>query len=218
MKSLVLSGNGCTVFDSNGHVVYRVDNYNCKSGNQVHLMDSWGNVLFTIFRKKFKLLGCWEGYKTSGSGADDERKPGFQVRKSFRLLRGGSLCRALVGLDQNQPSQYKIQSWTRNSTCRIIDDSGGLIAETRAAHHGVVTSDWLAAQAQVAVAVGRHSDDLLPSEPELRVAGKPFSVIDEFNNWRKQPNLAEAVAAIRALTAMIRNSEATTTMELEIEL
>ncbi|KAJ9190466.1 hypothetical protein P3X46_001666 [Hevea brasiliensis] len=131
MKSLVLSGNGCTVFDSNGHVVYRVDNYNCKSGNQVHLMDSWGNVLFTIFRKKFKLLGCWEGYKTSGSGADDERKPGFQVRKSFRLLRGGSLCRALVGLDQNQPSQYKIQSWTRNSTCRIIDDSGGLIAEVK---------------------------------------------------------------------------------------
>lgn len=59
MKSLVLSGNGCTVFDSNGHVVYRVDNYNCKSGNQVLLMDSRGKVLFTILRKasnKYNIL------------------------------------------------------------------------------------------------------------------------------------------------------------------
>lgn len=45
-----------------------------------------------------------------------------------------------------------------------------------------------------------------------------FSVIDEFNNWRKQPDLAEAVAAIRALASVIRSSDATTMMELEIEL
>nr|POE93947.1 translation initiation factor eif-2b subunit alpha [Quercus suber] len=45
-----------------------------------------------------------------------------------------------------------------------------------------------------------------------------FCVINEFNNWRKQPDLAEAVAAIRALAAVIRASEATTMMELEIEL
>lgn len=49
-------------------------------------------------------------------------------------------------------------------------------------------------------------------------SGRAFSVIDEFNNWRKQPDLAEAVAAIRALAAVIRNSEAKTMMELEIEL
>ncbi|KAK7821797.1 hypothetical protein CFP56_037280 [Quercus suber] len=45
-----------------------------------------------------------------------------------------------------------------------------------------------------------------------------FCVINEFNNWRKQPDLAEAVAAIRALAAVIRASEATTMTELEIEL
>ncbi|PPD86297.1 hypothetical protein GOBAR_DD16761 [Gossypium barbadense] len=80
--------------------------------------------------------------------------------------------------------------------------------QTRAAHHAVVTSDWLA---QAQAAVGRHSDDDEGS-------GKAFSVIDEFNSWRKQPALAEAVAAIRALAAVIRTSEATTMMELEIEL
>ncbi|KAG2313190.1 hypothetical protein Bca4012_027755 [Brassica carinata] len=83
--------------------------------------------------------------------------------------------------------------------------------QTRAAHHGVITSDWLA-QAQAAV-----------EQPDSSVfhdlgTEKPFNVIDEFNGWRKQPDLAEAVAAIRAMAAVIRASEATTMMELEIEL
>ncbi|KAF5743819.1 translation initiation factor eIF-2B subunit alpha-like [Tripterygium wilfordii] len=89
--------------------------------------------------------------------------------------------------------------------------------QTRAAHHGVVTSDWLA---QAQAAVGRSSEDEgMLRESDVGVAGgKAFSVIDEFNSWRKQPDLAEAVAAIRALAAVIRNSQATTMMELEIEL
>jgi translation initiation factor eIF-2B subunit alpha len=89
--------------------------------------------------------------------------------------------------------------------------------QTRAAHTGVVTNDWLA---QAQAAVGRHPDELPSPETDLEASdsGKPFSVIHEFNNWRKQPDLAEAVAAIRALAAVIRASEATTMMELEIEL
>ena len=36
MKSLVFNTNGCTVFDSKGNIIYRVDNYNSKgvTGNQ----------------------------------------------------------------------------------------------------------------------------------------------------------------------------------------
>ena len=86
--------------------------------------------------------------------------------------------------------------------------------QTRAAHNAVVTSDWLA-QAQAAIG---HDVDDAPETTVATVAGKPFSVIDEFNSWRKQPELAEAVAAIRALAAVIRNCQATTMMELEIEL
>lgn len=51
MKSLVMNGKGCTVFDSNGKILYRVDNYNNKSRDEVCLMDSEGRVLFTIRRK-----------------------------------------------------------------------------------------------------------------------------------------------------------------------
>lgn len=101
-------------------------------------------------------------------------------------------------------------------------DANSAYYQTRAAHHGVVTSDWLA---QAQAAVGRNPDDqgsiAAASEAEPKPAsdfGKPFSVIEEFNNWRKQPDLAEAVAAIRALASVIRSSEATTMMELEIEL
>ncbi|KAI7985851.1 Translation initiation factor eIF-2B subunit alpha [Camellia lanceoleosa] len=86
--------------------------------------------------------------------------------------------------------------------------------QTRAAHHGVVTSDWLA---QAQAAVGQFPNEV-PPENASSDSGKTFSVIDEFDNWRKQPDLAEAVAAIRALASVIRSSEATTMMELEIEL
>lgn len=91
--------------------------------------------------------------------------------------------------------------------------------QTRAAHHAVVTSDWLA---QAQAAVGPHDGDAASEDSSSfksgEETGKAFSVIDEFNNWRKQPDLAEAVAAIRALASVIRSTEATTMMELEIEL
>ncbi|CAN0877785.1 Translation initiation factor eIF-2B subunit alpha [Linum grandiflorum] len=90
--------------------------------------------------------------------------------------------------------------------------------QARAAHHGVVSSDWLA-QAQAAVGSHPDADDAAADKPQgPPPADKPFSVIDEFDNWRKQPDLAEAVAAIRGLAAVIRNSKATTMMALQIEL
>lgn len=90
--------------------------------------------------------------------------------------------------------------------------------QTRAAHHGVVTRDWLD---QAQAAVGRRADEAVSEDSSsLKSAEseKAFSVIDEFNNWRKQPELAEAVVAIGALASVIRSSEANTMMELEIEL
>ncbi|XP_020587415.1 translation initiation factor eIF-2B subunit alpha [Phalaenopsis equestris] len=94
--------------------------------------------------------------------------------------------------------------------------------QTRAEHHAVVTSDWLAqAQAAVTRNVAQPEVSLKPAAAggsRPAGSGKTFSVIDEFNYWRKKPDLAEAVAAIMALAAFIRSSEATTMMELEIEL
>jgi len=79
-----------------------------------------------------------------------------------------------------------------------------------------VTPDWLA-QAKAAVP-NANLDDVPSNNLPPSPAATSFSVIAEFNNWRSKPELAEAVAAIKALTAVIKLSQATTMMELEIEL
>nr|CAB3465940.1 unnamed protein product [Digitaria exilis] len=92
--------------------------------------------------------------------------------------------------------------------------------QTRAEHHAVVSSDWLA-HAAAAAAASPGADaapaaaaaDAPPPSP-----GGAGGVIEEFNFWRRKPEAAEAVAAIMALAAVIRSSRATTMMELEIEL
>ncbi|XAR51300.1 hypothetical protein NMG60_11005895 [Bertholletia excelsa] len=131
MKSLVLSGRGCTVFDSDGEIVYRVDNYSEKCSQEVHLMDLGGRVLFTILKKKFKLVGCWEGYRATGSELNRGR-PGFLVRrKPFRVLNGPSSCEVFVGLDKNDLQQYKMESKSKNLSWKIVDKLGGLVAEVK---------------------------------------------------------------------------------------
>jgi hypothetical protein len=51
MKSLVLNGSGCTVYDSAGSIVYRVDNYGARRAADVCLMDIAGNVVLQILKK-----------------------------------------------------------------------------------------------------------------------------------------------------------------------
>lgn len=51
LKSLVFHGNGCTIFNSKGEIVFRVDNYQQRSSSEVFLMDLNGDVLFSIQRK-----------------------------------------------------------------------------------------------------------------------------------------------------------------------
>ncbi|VVB00291.1 unnamed protein product [Arabis nemorensis] len=291
MRSLVFHGKGCTVFDSKGNLIYRVDNYNSKSCSEVYLMDLYGKVLFTLRQKNLGLSKSCKGYNSTGTR--------FRLTKNFKISSRGlsSSYKVVTGSRRDADDQqlcYRIVN--RGSIFAVEDGSGRLMAEvkkkqsningldlgndvltmnvepqvdhsfimdfhtkmwrrsasfildkhdnnkpisvtqsidsppplsssmaeenpnpnpisayyqTRAAHHGIVTSDWLE-QAQAAVRCYPDSDSTLSE--------RPFSVIEEFNNWRQQPDLAEAVAAIRALAAVIRASEATTMMELEIEL
>ncbi|XP_027336044.1 protein LURP-one-related 11-like [Abrus precatorius] len=130
MKSLVLNGKGCTVFDSNGQIAFRVDNYNCSYRDQVHLMDQKGDILFTILKKQHKLSKFWEGHRYPAK-RDDNKGPCFRVTKSYRITRGGSTYEVELGLDKNEPYTHKIESSTCKSTCKISDELGGLVAELR---------------------------------------------------------------------------------------
>jgi hypothetical protein len=76
------------------------------------------------------LFKFWEGYRSSDTESI-KKKPGFQVRKALRISKGDSPCEVTVGLDENQPHHYKIQSWNSKSMCKIVDQFGGLVAELK---------------------------------------------------------------------------------------
>ncbi|KAL5698616.1 hypothetical protein ACHQM5_029631 [Ranunculus cassubicifolius] len=131
MKSLVLNGNGCTVFDKNGDIVYRIDNYECKDSSEVLLMDLRGSVLFTIVKKKFRLFGCWEGYRSTNSMSQND-KQWFRVRKVCKFPKRISPCEVTVKLDEKESTvYYRMERLGRNSACRIIDNTGRVVAEMR---------------------------------------------------------------------------------------
>ncbi|KAK1353334.1 Tubby C-terminal-like domain-containing protein [Heracleum sosnowskyi] len=132
MKSLVVNGNGYTVYDSNGKVVYRIDNYDIKCRNEVYLMDLQGNVLCTISRKKLLRFGVWDGYKGCGPKAKNQ-KPWFEVTNSCKFLKKDSEYRVIIGSDENQSTNfYKIGEMNKQkSEFKIINGQGTIVAEVK---------------------------------------------------------------------------------------
>ncbi|XP_077240892.1 protein LURP-one-related 11-like [Tasmannia lanceolata] len=133
MKSLICNSNGCTVYDSSGQIIYRIDNYESKCSDEVFLMDLRGRVLFTIIRKKLGVFGHWEGYKSNGSKQEQE-KPWFRVRKPCRILKGNSPCKVTVAWDKNHTDYYRIEGFAGKSACKIVDHAGRLVAEVKQKH------------------------------------------------------------------------------------
>ncbi|KAA8522387.1 hypothetical protein F0562_013252 [Nyssa sinensis] len=130
MKSLVFHGNGCTVYNSNGEIVYRIDNYDNKCSNEVYLMDLRGKVLCTILRKKLWAFGNWDGYKSNGPQVKNE-KPWFKVRKNGKFLKRDSACQVTVGCNEAQTSCYRIEGIVHKSEFKIIDSERGVVAEVK---------------------------------------------------------------------------------------
>ncbi|KAL9227920.1 hypothetical protein vseg_003555 [Gypsophila vaccaria] len=62
-KSLLLNCKGFTVYDSNGNIVFRVDNYVAGNRGEVLLMDGHGKPLLTIRRKKLSWRDNWQIYE-----------------------------------------------------------------------------------------------------------------------------------------------------------
>ncbi|GMH16055.1 hypothetical protein Nepgr_017896 [Nepenthes gracilis] len=132
MKSLIMGGRGCTVFDSTGQIVYRVDNYNIKHSNKVYLMDSRGKVLCTLLRKKYRVL-CphWEGYRTLDAELNKGNKPWFRVQKAWRIFRKVLSFEVIVNWDHVKQSMLTIESTKTGSACRIVDGLGFLVADIK---------------------------------------------------------------------------------------
>ncbi|XP_055821484.1 protein LURP-one-related 11-like [Solanum dulcamara] len=143
MKSLVYHGNGCTVYDSNGQIVYRIDNYNIKRSKQVHLMDSNGKVLFSIRNRKVPVFGHWDGYKWSYDGVTSKEIPWFQMKKIHNVRKGDNenYYNVILGCN-SEASCYGIILGTKS--IKIVNQQHGrLVAEVKQkqASSGVLFGD-----------------------------------------------------------------------------
>ncbi|KAK9072925.1 hypothetical protein SSX86_009363 [Deinandra increscens subsp. villosa] len=124
MKSLVFNTHGCTVYNSKGEIVYRVDNYDNKCFHEVYLMDIRGKVLFSLLQKKLRLFGCWDGYKWDACSS--EKRLWFRVRKhrSIRVCLCNHIARGCT---------YKIVRMDGKLGFKIVDEDqeGALVAEIK---------------------------------------------------------------------------------------
>ncbi|KAK2664073.1 hypothetical protein Ddye_002647 [Dipteronia dyeriana] len=123
MKSLVMNGNGCTVFNENGDIIYRIDNYEKKGSREVYLMDLRGKVLFTL--RKVHFFKRWECYKgDNGSNSNKKQKPVFQVTKNGHITL----------LQSQNANFYKLEAVGGNcksALMKIVDNQGGVVAEAK---------------------------------------------------------------------------------------
>ncbi|CAH8359197.1 unnamed protein product [Eruca vesicaria subsp. sativa] len=121
MRSLVFHSKGCTVFDSKGNLIYRVDNYDSKSCSEVYLMDLYGEVLFK-FQQTLGLFKSCKGDNSTGTR--------FTLRKNFKISprSSSSSYKVIMGSSKDDvQSSYKIV--IRGSVFTIEDGSGRLMAE-----------------------------------------------------------------------------------------
>ncbi|KAK4400769.1 protein LURP-one-related 11 [Sesamum angolense] len=131
MKSLVISSNGCTVFNSKGDIVFRVDNYQTRHSTEILLMDYNGQVLFSIKRKKLLIFRSWEGYKCINSKFDEEEGEWFKVKRECRIPgRGMITCHVILGCNKTTGNcSYKIVGLQGKQTVKITDRAGRVLAE-----------------------------------------------------------------------------------------
>ncbi|KAM1024901.1 hypothetical protein ACFX15_037443 [Malus domestica] len=142
MKSLVMQGNGCTAFDENGELVYRIDNYDDKHSNEVYLMDLRGKLLFSLCEKKMSVFPSWNGYQSNDI---DAKKPIFQVRKSCKINLGNKdySYKVTMGSDSNCYRLEGLNGKSSSPAFRIRDNNGGVVAEAKRkqSSSGVVFGD-----------------------------------------------------------------------------
>ncbi|WCJ27908.1 hypothetical protein M5689_009627 [Euphorbia peplus] len=114
--------DGFTVFDSNGKLVFRVDNYSRKNPNLV-LMDGVGNALLTFKPQRMNLHNQWNAYD------QDQDSKVFSMRKES-AFNGKSGAEIFMGPRKGQqcPPDFKIEGSFRARDCKIKDSNGHVVA------------------------------------------------------------------------------------------
>ncbi|KAF5747704.1 protein LURP-one-related 8 [Tripterygium wilfordii] len=128
-KSLLFNCKGYTVFDSNGNLVFRVDNYMSGSGfkAEILLMDAAGEPLLTIRRKRLSLGDNWMVY-------DGEKavNPRFSAKKHVNILNSKCLAYVTsVGSSSSSRVVYQIEGSYAQRSCVVYDERRRKVAEIK---------------------------------------------------------------------------------------
>ncbi|GJR83017.1 LURP-one-related 5-like protein [Tanacetum coccineum] len=145
--------DGFTVYDHNGSLAFRVDNYSrntthggfsCSSDNNAGplvLMDGYGKPLLTLKPQIFSIQNQWNGcafeeYNHNGSSKSDKRIFSMRKPSSSMLVFGrtqAQSCEAEVFLNHSErkPSRepdYRIEGSFWNRNCKIRSIATGEVA------------------------------------------------------------------------------------------
>ncbi|KAJ4826155.1 hypothetical protein Tsubulata_037356 [Turnera subulata] len=141
-KSLVISCSGFTVINSDGDLVYRVDNYMGRP-QELTLMDGSGKPILTMSRRKKLgvLVDSWliyegevgrNGYCTRTKAS---KKPIWCVKKHVNILQANHqvLARVFRGSSSSSDKRHSfvVEGSYSHRSCKVLDESRRVVAEIK---------------------------------------------------------------------------------------
>ncbi|CAN8317147.1 unnamed protein product [Cochlearia groenlandica] len=114
-KSLLFNCDGFTVYNSNGELVFRVDNYMNSPRDNIVLMNASGLPLLSIRRKKLSFGDCWMVYD-----GETQRDPIFTARKNVNIITNK---KTLAWISTKKTLLYEIEGSYSQRSCKILDAS-----------------------------------------------------------------------------------------------
>ncbi|QCE08873.1 protein LURP-one-related 12-like [Vigna unguiculata] len=126
--SLFFAGDGFTVYDCKGQLVFRVDSYgpDTRDRDELVLMDPNGRCLLTVRRKRPSLHQRWEGFKGERMDGD---KPIFSVKRASII--GRSRASLTVEMYDNPGEEYQIEGCFSQRCCTVFNVTKESVAEIR---------------------------------------------------------------------------------------
>ncbi|ESW22749.1 hypothetical protein PHAVU_005G178100 [Phaseolus vulgaris] len=126
--SLFFAGDGFTVYDCKGELVFRVDSYgpDTRDRDELVLMDPNGRCLLTVRRKRPSLHQRWEGFKGERMDGD---KPIFSVKRASII--GRARASLTVEMYDSPGEEYQIEGCFSQRCCTVFNVTKESVAEIR---------------------------------------------------------------------------------------
>ncbi|XP_010922834.1 protein LURP-one-related 5 [Elaeis guineensis] len=133
-SSMAFQGtDGFSVYDSNGRLAFRVDNYSRRHKcftRELLLMDGGGTALMALKPQILSMHDRWSGFK-GDSGSKTETRPRVFSMRRRSILQSSDEAEVFMGNPNNQPPtpNFRIEGCFRRRCCKIWDSMGKEVAQ-----------------------------------------------------------------------------------------